>query len=193
MNVLVVIGHQQKGSFNHAIAQAAVEQLKALGHHVVYHDLYEEKFDPVLPAQEIPKDAVLDPLVRRHCEDVLAADGYVIVHPNWWGMPPAILKGWLDRVMRQGMMYEFGPTGVAQPLKGRRALVFTTSNTPPEDELRLYGDPLENLWKSCIFGLLGIDLVRRNFSSVIMSTLEQRRQWLEEARQIVRERFPAAP
>lgn len=190
MNVLVIIGHQQQGSFNHAIAQAAVEELKTSGHHVVYHDLYEEKFDPILPAREIPKDAVLDTVVRRHCAEVLAADGYVIVHPNWWGMPPAILKGWIDRVIRQGMMYEFGPTGVVQHLKGRPALVFTTSNTPPEDELRLYGDPLENLWKNCIFGLLGIDVVRRNFSSVIMSTLEERQQWLEEARQIVRERFP---
>ena len=193
MKILVIIGHQQQGSFNHAIAQTAVDELRAAGHEVIYHDLYEERFDPVLPAGEIPNDAALDPVVRQHCNEVLAADGYVIVHPNWWGMPPAILKGWVDRVIRQGTMYRFGPDGLVQNLKGKRALVLTTSNTPREDEMRLFGDPLENLWKACIFGFVGVeDFQRRNFESIILSTAEQRQGWLEEVRRLVRERFPAA-
>ncbi len=193
MKVLVIIGHQQQGSFNHAIARTAVEELRTTGHEVVYHDLYEEQFDPVLRAGEIPNDAELDPVVRQHCDEVLAADGYVLVHPNWWGMPPAILKGWVDRVIRQGTMYEFGPNGVVQHLKGKRALVITTSNTPREDELRLFGDPLENLWKVCVFNFVGVeDFQRRNFESIVISTLEQRQGWLAEVRQLVRERFPAA-
>jgi NAD(P)H dehydrogenase (quinone) len=191
MRVLVIIGHQQQGSFNHAIAQAAVEELKAAGHEVLYHDLYAERFDPILPAHEIPNDAEIDPVIKQHCDEVLAADGYVIVHPNWWGMPPAILKGWVDRVIRQGTMYRFGPNGVVQNLKGKRALVLTTSNTPREDELRLFGDPLENLWKACIFNFVGVeDFRRRNFESIILSTVEQRQGWLQEVRQLVRERFP---
>ncbi len=103
MNVFVLIGHQKLGSFCHAIAAAAIEELKAAGHEVVYHDLYAEQFDPILPDEEIPKDAPLDPVIARHCREVTAADGYIIVHPNWWAMPPAILKGWLDRVLRQGV------------------------------------------------------------------------------------------
>ena len=47
MKVLVIIGHQQQGSFNHAIARTAVEELRAAGHEVVYHDLYAERFDPI--------------------------------------------------------------------------------------------------------------------------------------------------
>ena len=191
MNVYVIIGHQNPGSFCHAIAAAAVEELKAAGHEVVYHDLYAEKFDPILPHDEIPKDAVLDPVVAQHCRELAAADGYLVVHPNWWAMPPAILKGWLDRVWRQGVVYRFGNVGVEQLLTGRRALVFTTSNTPRDDELRLYGDPLENLWKSCVFGMCGVeDFSRRNFESIVMSTPEQRAEWLAEVRRIVRERFP---
>jgi putative NADPH-quinone reductase len=101
------------------------------------------------------------------------------------------LKGWLDRVWRQGVVYRFGPASVEQLLAGRRAVVFTTSNTPRDDELRLYGDPLENLWKACVFGMCGVDdFVRRNFESIVMSTPEQRHEWLEEVRRIVRERFP---
>ena len=115
----------------------------------------------------------------------------MIVHPNWWAMPPAILKGWLDRVLRQGVAYEFANGGVVGLLRGKSALVLTTSNTPREDELRLFGDPLENLWRTCIFGFCGVeDVVRRNFESIILSTAD-RAAWLAEVRQIVQRRFPA--
>lgn len=191
MKVLVIIGHQNPGSFCHAIADTAIEELKAAGHEVIYHDLYAEQFDPILPHDEISRDSSLDPMVAQHCREVTAADAYLVVHPNWWAMPPAILKGWIDRVWRQGIIYRFGPNGIESFVAGRKALVFTTSNTPREDELRLFGDPLENLWKACIFGFCGIeDFHRRNFESVIMSTPEERHGWLEDVRQITRQRFP---
>jgi NAD(P)H dehydrogenase (quinone) len=190
MNVFVLLGHQRQGSFCHAIADAAIEELKSLGHTVVFHDLYAEKFDPILSQEEIACNSQLDPVVNRHCKEILAADGYIIVHPNWWAMPPAILKGWMDRVLRQGVTYEFTAQGVNGLLKGRKAVVLTTSNTPREDELRLFGDPLENLWKTCVFNFCGVqDFYRRNFESIIMSTPEQRADWLKEVRQIIRERF----
>ena len=68
MKILVIIGHQKKGSFCHAIADTAVEELKAAGHEVVYHDLYEERFDPILPHEEIPKGLEKPPVIRKHCE-----------------------------------------------------------------------------------------------------------------------------
>lgn len=193
MNVLVIIGHQRKGSFCHAIASAAVEELEACGHRVTYHDLYEEQFDAILPHEEIAKGAAKHPVVEQHCRELSAADGYVVVHPNWWGMPPAILKGWIDRVFCQGVAYEFGDQGrVIQHLAGKRAVVFTTSNTPRDMELELFGDPLENLWKNCVFGFCGVtNFVRRNFESIILSTQPQRLQWLQQARGIVRKQFPA--
>lgn len=193
MNVLVVLGHQNPGSFCHAIARAATEELQTLGHAVVYHDLYAERFDPLLAHVEIPKDAPLEPVVRKHCQEVAAAHGYVIVHPNWWAMPPAMLKGWIDRVFRQGLTYEFAAGGVNGLLKGRRAVVITTSNTPRDVELAVFGDPLENLWKTCIFGFCGVeDFVRRNFEPVVLSTPDQRRAWLEDTRAIIRARFGKA-
>lgn len=192
MKVIVIIGHQRRGSFCHAIAATAVEQLRSDGHEVIYHDLYEEQFDPLLPHAEIGDEDQIDPVVRRHIDEVLSADGYVVVHPNWWGQPPAILKGWIDRVMRQGSVYRFTARGVDGFLRGKAALVLTTSNTPREDELRLFGDPLENLWKACIFNFVGVeDFQRRNFESIVLSTLEQRQGWLAEVRQTVKRRFPA--
>lgn len=190
MRVLVILGHPRQGSFCHAIATTAVETLRQAGHSVVYHDLYAEGFNPLLPADQIPKDAQLPPEILRQCEELRQAGGYVIVHPNWWGQPPAILKGWVDRVVRQGVAYDFTAEGVKGLLAGKRALVFTTSNTPRDDELRLYGDPLENLWKNCIFGFCGVTIFRRrNFEPIITSTHEQRVAWLEEVKLLVREMF----
>lgn len=192
MRVVVILGHQHQGSFCAAIARTAVEQLEADGHEVVYHDLYAERFDPILPHSEIPKDAPVDPVVQRHIDEVAEADGFVVVHPNWWAGPPAILKGWIDRVLRQGSAYRFGPEGVIGMLKGKRALVITTSNTPRDVELSVFGDPLENFWKTCVFGFCGVtDFVRRNFEPIIESTPQQRAEWLAEVRCLVRLRFPA--
>lgn len=193
MKVLVVIGHQSPGSFCHAIAQTAIDALRAGGHEVIFHDLYQERFDPILPPPEVPKDGKLDPVIQKHCDEVRATDGFLIVHPNWWGQPPAILKGWLDRVIRQGVAYEFSPTGeVIGHFKGKKAVVFTTSNTPRDIELSVFHDPLENLWKTVVFAFCGVeDPYRRNFESIIMSTPEQRRQWLDEVRSTVQDRFPA--
>ena len=107
MKILLILGHPTKKSFNHAIAETTASKLRENGHEVIYHDLYAEKFDPLIFGGEIPKDAELDPLIEKHCREISEADGIIIVHPNWWGQPPAILKGYIDRVIRAGVAYEF--------------------------------------------------------------------------------------
>ena len=134
MRTLVILAHPTPGSLNHAIAETAAETLRGLGHEVVFHDLCAEGFEPLLPGPEIARGASLPPLVARHCDELAEADGIVIVHPNWWGMPPAVLAGWVDRVVRPGVAYEFieGDAGEGVPqglLKARWAAVFNTANT----------------------------------------------------------------
>ncbi|MEW6600493.1 MAG: NAD(P)H-dependent oxidoreductase [Nitrospirota bacterium] len=198
MNILVILGHPRAGSFNHAIAETTVRTLKDLGHEIIFHDLYKEGFDPVITYEEIPKGAALAPLVGKHCGEAADADGIIIVHPNWWGQPPAVLKGWVDRVLRPGVAYDFGegdggegvPVGL---LKAGAALVFNTSNTPEEREIRVFGDPLETIWKNCIFDFCGIKkFYRKMFRVVVTSSEEQRKQWLREVEGITKRYFPAA-
>jgi len=191
MKVSVILAHPDANSFNHAIAQAAIAKLSQLGHQVTFHDLYAEKFEPVLPACEIPKNAGLPPEVELHCQEIAGADGIIIIHPNWWGQPPAILKGWIDRVIRPGLAYQFieGDQGEGIPLgllKAQAALVFNTSNTSAEREAQVFGDPLETLWKNCVFGLCGVETVYREmFSVVVTSTLAQREMWLEKVQEVI--------
>jgi len=196
MKISVILAHPDEGSFNHAIALTAVEQLQANGHNVFFHDLHKESFDPLLSREEISKEASLPRVITEHCREIAEADGIVIVHPNWWGQPPAVLKGWVDRVIRPGVAYEFleGDCGEGVPnglLKAGAALVFNTSNTEAEREKNVFGDPLESIWKNCIFGLCGVtNFYRRMFGVVVTSTDEQRKEWLDEVKRNMDTFFP---
>jgi len=87
MQISVILAHPDTKSFNHAIAKTAVEALKANGHKVFFHDLYQEKFDPLLNRKETASNAILPASIKKHCNEIAAAKGIVIVHPNWWGQP----------------------------------------------------------------------------------------------------------
>jgi putative NADPH-quinone reductase len=197
MNLSLILAHPTVGSFNHAVAERAAATIEKNGHRVAFHDLYAEKFNPILPAVEIPTEAPLPPEIEAHCSELAAADGIVIVHPNWWGQPPAILKGWIDQVIRPEVAYRFleGDDGEGVPsglLNARTAVVFNTANTPPEREREVFGDPLELLWKNCIFDLCGVrNFHREMFTVIVTSTPEQRRQWLGRVEQAIERFFPA--
>jgi NAD(P)H dehydrogenase (quinone) len=173
LKILVILAHPNKQSYNHAIAFSAVKQLQENGHNVIFHDLYTEKFDPILPSQEFPSEVTLPSNIRQHCDELRLADGIIIVHPNWWGQPPAILKGWVDRVMRPGVAYKFleGDKGEGIPLgllKAKAAIVFNTANTPSKREQMVFGDPLQLLWKNCIFDLCGVRKFYREMFTVVV-------------------------
>ena len=131
MKILVILAHPREGSFNHAIANSSIKTLEDNGYEVVLHDLYAENFDPMLTDEEIPKNAEIDPLKEKHCQEFSCVNGIIIVHPNLWGMPPAILKGWIDRVIRAGVAYQFVESdhGEGVPiglLKAERIIIFNT-------------------------------------------------------------------
>jgi putative NADPH-quinone reductase len=122
------------GSFSHVIGATATGALEDHGPTVRFYDLYSERFDPVLRYDEIPRDFVLDPVIAQHCTEIVRADGIVIVPPNWWGLHPAILKGWVDRVIRPGTAYRYQEGDNAEGttvalLKAKTALIFNTANT----------------------------------------------------------------
>ena len=197
MKILVSLGHPGPStSFNHAMASAACEAARDNGHQVIFHDLYAEGFDPILLRAEIPERAAVPEDIRQRAEELQSADGIVIVHPNWWGQPPAILKGWIDRVVRPGIAYRFADTDAAEGvptglLRARAVLVLNTSDTPFEREKAIFGDPLETIWKNCVFGLCGAPFFdRRTFCVMVTSTPAQRRAWLDEVKRTMNRLFP---
>jgi NAD(P)H dehydrogenase (quinone) len=192
MNASLIIGHPSATSFSHAMAQTASETLTGDGWPVWWHDLYAENFDPILPGGESANFTSDDLLVEQHCAEIAAADLILIFHPNWWGQPPAMLKGWIDRVLRPGVAYDFRdgspadvPVGL---LQAKAALVFNTSNTPWAREVAVFGNPLETLWKNCVFAFCGVNTFeRRVYGPMFGTTPEERAVWLNDVARIVRQ------
>jgi NAD(P)H dehydrogenase (quinone) len=195
MKILIILANPNTNSFCKAIAQTAAKVLKRKGCKVILHDLYKEKFPPVLTEGEDLSDSKPPAVIQKHCKDLTESDGIIIVHPNWWGGPPAVLKGWIDRVIRVGVAYRFveSDKGEGIPvglLKTKKAMVFNTSNTKPVREMKVFKDPLETIWKNCVFGLCGInDFYRKNYGVIVTSTAEQRKKWLKNVERIVLSKF----
>ncbi|MCL2005765.1 MAG: NAD(P)H-dependent oxidoreductase [Planctomycetaceae bacterium] len=191
MKILIILGHPKPNSLNHAIAEACVSALKKQGHDIIFHDLYQEAFDPVLPVgEELLPEGELPDVIQNHLRNFKEAEGVIFIHPNWWGGPPAILRGWIDRVLRTDSCYNFTKDGVVSHVGGKIVQVFSTSNTPRDVEIKVFSDPIENFWKVIVFGLLGSkSFERRNFESVVLSTPEDRQGWLAEVESIIARRF----
>ena len=102
MRALVIYCHPSESSFNAAIRDLVCERLRATGAKIRLHDLYGENFQPVLTRQEWQD--YLDPALNTapvswDVEALRWCDTLIFVYPTWWYGPPAMLKGWLDRVM----------------------------------------------------------------------------------------------
>lgn len=137
MNVLVVIAHPCRDSYTQACAAAAVAGLAGAGHTVDVIDLYDEGFAAAMSLDErIAYDTdgpILDPMVADHAERLKRAGAVVFVYPTWWSGLPAILKGWLERVMVPGVGFTFDErTGKVKPGLGniRRIVGISTYGSP---------------------------------------------------------------
>ncbi|XP_032066030.1 NAD(P)H dehydrogenase [quinone] 1 isoform X1 [Thamnophis elegans] len=144
---LIVLAHQEPGSFNHALQRAAVEALESGGWSVAVSDLYAQHFQPVLSRADFAgdpddprnlnyaKEAGLAWEEGRLSSDILgevekleAADLVIFQFPlHWFGLP-AILKGWFDRILIQGFAYSYGAMYDQGPFQKKKALLsFTTA------------------------------------------------------------------
>jgi len=129
---VVVLGHPSPGSFNHAIAERYCATIRECGQEVVLRDLYALDFDPRLHADRRPGQPGnrLAGDIAREIGMLREAQAITLVYPLWFGMPPAIIKGYVDRVLGAALT----PRDIAQHvpdsvLDGRRFSTLSTSAT----------------------------------------------------------------
>lgn len=101
---VVVLAHPDRKSFNGLIADTYCQTVASLGQEAIVRDLYAIGFDPLLKSTERagskPPSLGSDVIAER--ETIGSSDVFVLVYPIWFGMPPAILKGYIDRVLGAG-------------------------------------------------------------------------------------------
>jgi putative NADPH-quinone reductase len=108
MRTLVVYCHPRQGSFTEAVRDVVLDKLREAGAETRVHDLYAEGFDPVLSGHEhtiYEDEAVNQTPVQAQCDDLKWADTLIFVYPTWWYGLPAMIKGWLDRVLVPGVAF----------------------------------------------------------------------------------------
>ena len=133
MQTTIVYAHPYEGSLNHAILERLVASLEAKGHPVTVLDLYAEQFNPVLSAADLAvygEGKTTDPQVERYVQILDQTEQIIFIYPIWWGGMPAVLKGFVDRVLVKGFAYDYSDNPIPQALlKGRTGWVITTHDT----------------------------------------------------------------
>lgn len=145
MQVLVVLAHPNDDSLNHAIAARACTALRDAGHEVQLLDLYAVGFTAAMSCEEriaYHSDApMLDPLVAEHADLVRGAEALVFIYPTWWSGLPAILKGWLERVLVPGVGFTFNEHGKVRPgMRHVRHLIGISTYGSPWRYVKLVND-----------------------------------------------------
>ena len=132
MKHAIILAHPRPDSLNAAVARAYADALRGFGEEVIVRDLYAMGFDPCLKAAEIPGPAGYEAAPDVAAERALlsAIQVFIFVYPLWFNAPPAILKGYVDRVFSMGFGYlpVFG--GTEPGLQGRQLISFTSSGAP---------------------------------------------------------------
>ncbi len=158
VRILIILCNPKTSSLSHALAQSIQQTLEQDHHTVDLIDLYQDEFDPTLRLEEYQRKFSFDDGIRRYTRLLTDSSVLVFIHPDWWGGMPALLHGFIDRVFRPGVAYEYeGPDfGRKTPrplLNGKQGITFVTSDSDkPTDRIH----PLELVWPDHIFGYCGI-------------------------------------
>lgn len=190
MKALVLFSHPNPKSFNAAILGVVKEELEQKGAEIRVKDLYAMNWNPVLSASDfqqllsgkIPED------IAREQADVTWADTLVLISPIWWYSLPAMLKGYIDRVMCQGFAYEYTATGPRGLLQGKRAAIITTSGA--DENTANQTGMMKAITTSIVHGIFSFcgfaEARHHNCYAVPMVSDEDRKRMLEDVRQFVR-------
>lgn len=203
MKVLLVYAHPEPQSFGAALRERSMQALRVAGHTVQVSDLYAMGFEPVARASDFTqrrfpqalqydreqKHAVAHqafvPDIQAEIDKLLWCDLLVLQFPLWWFSVPAILKGWIDRVLVNGVAYGAGRRLETGGLKGRSAMLVVTTGCYPEMMAPdgLLGDLNVVLWplQFGTFAYTGMRVLPPFVGwSIQYSTPEQRGQMLDD-------------
>ena len=108
MKALIVYCHPSKESFNHAVLETVQRELNEAGAQSRLIDLYAEGFQPAMSREDLDEyedTSINTARIAQHTESLAWCDSLIFIYPTWWFGQPAMLKGWLDRVLVPGVAF----------------------------------------------------------------------------------------
>lgn len=174
MKHAIILAHPKPDSFCASIARTARETLLALGQEVAPRDLYAMGFDPCLKADEIPTPEGVQarPDVLAERDVIKDVDSLIFVYPFWFNAPPAILKGYVDRVFSMGFGYDPRRGG---PLLEDKTLVSISTSGAPEHWVKDTGamEALMTLFDRHLSGVCGLRVLDHVHLGGVVSSITQ--------------------
>ncbi|MBC8985181.1 NAD(P)H-dependent oxidoreductase [Pedobacter sp. N36a] len=181
-NILIINGHPNKESFNHAIAAAYRNGALKTGASISQINISELSFNPNL-AYGYTKRMDLEPDLLKSLEKIKAADHLVWIHPVWWGGMPAVMKGFIDRLFLPGLTYQYRENSIwwDKLLVGKTARIITTMDQPAWYYRFFYGNPSIRQLKKSTLEFCGVRPVKVSTIGIIKTASpEQRQKWLDK-------------
>lgn len=128
MKHLIIYAHPNEQSINSRLKETIVATIKENGHEIVTRDLYALQFDPILSLSDMQGQRVgkVDAAIHEEQQHLAWADVVTFIYPIWWTGMPAIMKGYIDRVMSYGFAYRYDKGVQMGLLKGKQAYVINT-------------------------------------------------------------------
>jgi 1,4-dihydroxy-2-naphthoate octaprenyltransferase len=185
MRCLLILAHPRRDSLCGALFDACAEGARQAGVECRELVLSEMRFDPNVHADS-PEHQPLEPDLVRAQRDIRWAEHLIFVYPTWWGTYPALLKGFLDRVLTPGFAFRHVTHDQWDKLlAGRTADLITTMDTPPLVYRFIYRAPGKQALARATLGYCGIRSVRfAAFGPVLAAKTSQRQKWLAQSRAI---------
>ena len=184
--VFLVYGHYDDKSFNASIKNTFIETAKENGHEVDCVDLYKENFNPVYVGED-PTSEVLN-----HRERIKKSDVIALIAPIWNFRMPAIVEGWIDKVLAPPWAFTFkrlvGNYGYPLGnLKDKKAIIFCTYGSPRLAITTFFLNlPIRRL-KRGVFHICGIKKISyRRYFAVPFVSEKKRRSFLEDVKKTAR-------
>lgn len=184
----IIYAHPYEGSFNHAILMQLVTTFTDHQQPFQVIDLCKDGFNPAFTKVELglySKGASLDPLVAKYQTVIKASDELIFIFPIWWFNVPAIIKGFLDKVMLNGFAFKDEPRSDWEGLLTyiQKIRVITTSTLTKDYLERESGNPIQAVLINRVFDDLGLDPQKTkwiHFGKVDITTDEARHAFLHD-------------
>jgi putative NADPH-quinone reductase len=180
--IAIIVGHPRRGSYCEALGEAYAKGARAGGHEVTLIKLSELAFDPILH-NGFARDQPPEPDLAQAQSAIGAAGHTVWIWPLWLGYPPALLKGFLERILTDGFAFEKidGPPFYKPLLTGRSARVIVTMQMPAWMFILMAGARAARTFSKQILGFVGMKPVRRTYFGMVEHVGDaKRRRWLDQ-------------